>query len=127
MLKFSVIDISLRALADPTRRAIIDRLSMGPAAVSELARPFDVSLAAIVQHLQVLEESKLVRSEKIGRVRTYQIEPGGLDGLASWVNQRRMLIERRLDRLGEVLSEIAPPSQQGKEEEDEPADRTTGE
>jgi DNA-binding transcriptional ArsR family regulator len=111
MLKHLDIDRSFRALAEPTRRAIVERLSRGPVAVSDLARPFDMTLAAVVQHLQVLEESGLVRSEKVGRVRTYQIEPGGLASLADWVAERRTLMERRLDRLGELLAETEPSTQ----------------
>ena len=107
MLNQSQIDVSLRALAEPTRRAMVERLSFGPATVSDLARPFDMTLAAVVQHLQVLEESGLVRSEKIGRVRTCALAPGGLDGLADWIAARRAQVERRLDRLGAVLDEIA--------------------
>jgi DNA-binding transcriptional ArsR family regulator len=105
MLKHQDIDGSFRALAEPTRRAIVERLSRGPASVSDLAKPFDMTLAAVVQHLQVLEESGLVRSEKAGRVRTYRIEPKGLGPIADWVAERRGLMERRLDRLGELLAE----------------------
>jgi DNA-binding transcriptional ArsR family regulator len=108
MLKHLNIDSSFRALAEPTRRAIVERLSRGPATVSDLARPFDMTLAAVVQHLQVLQESGLVQSEKVGRVRTYQIEPGGLVPLADWVAERRGLMERRLERLGELLTETEP-------------------
>jgi DNA-binding transcriptional ArsR family regulator len=112
MLKHLDIDSSFRALAEPTRRAIVERLSRGPVAVSDLARPFDMTLAAVVQHLQVLEESGLVRSEKVGRVRTYQIEPKGFAPIADWVAERRTLMERRLDRLGELLAETEPSTQQ---------------
>jgi DNA-binding transcriptional ArsR family regulator len=112
MLKHLNIDNSLKALAEPTRRAIVERLSRGPATVSDLARPFDMTLAAVVQHLQVLEESGLVQSEKVGRVRTYQIEPRGLAPLADWVAERRSLMEHRLDRLGELLTETEPSTQQ---------------
>lgn len=107
MLEFSQIDVSLRALAEPTRRALMERLSLGPASVSDLARPFDTTLAAIAQHLQVLEESGLVRSEKVGRVRTCAIDPKGLEALSDWIFERRRLVERRLDRLGDVLDEMA--------------------
>lgn len=110
MLKYQDVDGSFKALAEPTRRAIVERLSRGPASVSDLARPFDMTLAAIVQHLQVLEESGLVRSEKVGRVRTCRIELGGLTTLTDWVAERRALIERRLDRLGEILSEAGQPA-----------------
>ena len=108
MLKYAAIDDSFRALAEPTRRAIIERLSQGPAAVSDLAKPFDMTLAAVVQHVQVLEGCGLVRSEKTGRVRTCRLEPDGLKGLADWVAERRMLMERRFDRLGEILAETGP-------------------
>lgn len=111
MLKYAAIDDSFRALAEPTRRAIIERLSRGPAAVSDLARPFDMTLAAVVQHVQVLEGCGLVRSEKTGRVRTCRLEPDGLKGLADWVAERRMLMERRFDRLGEILAETVPEHQ----------------
>jgi DNA-binding transcriptional ArsR family regulator len=114
MLKYAAIDDSFRALAEPTRRAIIERLSHGPAAVSDLARPFDMTLAAVVQHVQVLEQCGLVRSEKTGRVRTCRLEPDGLKGLADWVAERRMLMERRFDRLGEILGETAPRDERGK-------------
>jgi DNA-binding transcriptional ArsR family regulator len=108
MLKHTHIDDSLRALAEPSRRAIVERLSQGPASVSDLAKPFDLTLAAVVQHIQVLEACGLVASEKVGRVRTCRIEPAGLNKLADWVAERRSLIERRLDRLGALLSEADP-------------------
>jgi DNA-binding transcriptional ArsR family regulator len=111
MLKHSDIDTSFRALAEPTRRAIVDRLSRGPATVSDLAKPFEMTLAAVVQHLQVLEDSGLIRTEKVGRVRTCRIDPGGLNTLADWVAERRLLIESRLDRLGEILAETDAPAQ----------------
>lgn len=107
MLKGSQIDISLRALAEPTRRAIVERLGRGPASVSDLAKPFDISLAAVVQHLQVLEDSGLIRSEKVGRVRTCCLEPGGLVHLSDWLTEHRLLAERRLDRLGDILAEMS--------------------
>ncbi len=96
--------LMFHALADPTRRLMVDRLSRGPASVSELARPLAMSLPAVVQHLQVLEASGLVRSEKIGRVRTCRIEPAALQTAEEWINERRTSWERRLDRLGEYLS-----------------------
>jgi DNA-binding transcriptional ArsR family regulator len=105
MLKYLDVDSSFRALAEPTRRAIVERLSRGPATVSDLAEPFDMTFAAVVQHVQVLEECGLIRSEKVGRVRTCRIEPGGLAPLADWIAARRTLAERRLDRLGDVLAE----------------------
>lgn len=93
------------ALGDPTRRAIVEKLSEGPISVSQLTQPLDITLAAVLQHLQVLEESGLVRTEKIGRVRTCSIEPGGLSAAEKWIRDRRTLWERRLDRLGELLAE----------------------
>ena len=96
MLNLSGIDASFRALAEPTRRAIVERLSRGPASVSDIAKPFDMTLAAIMQHLQVLEDSGLVRSEKTGRVRTCRIDGDGMNMLADWVAQRRLEIIRPL-------------------------------
>ncbi|MGA2166724.1 MAG: metalloregulator ArsR/SmtB family transcription factor [Terracidiphilus sp.] len=99
------IDRVFHALGDPTRRAILEKLSEGPMSVSRLAEPLEITLAAVVQHLQVLEESGLVQTEKLGRVRTCQIAPGGLSVAAQWIGDRRTLWERRLDRLGELLAE----------------------
>jgi DNA-binding transcriptional ArsR family regulator len=99
------IDLVFRALGDPTRRAIVERLSEGPLSVSALAEPLNVSLTAVAQHLQVLEESGLVRTEKVGRVRTCRLETAGLSALERWIEDRRSTWERRLDRLGELLAE----------------------
>ena len=93
------------ALADPTRRSMVDRLSRGPATVSELAQPLDMTLSAVVQHLQVLETSGLVRSHKVGRVRTCRVEPMALRRAERWIAVRRTSWERRLDRLGDYLTE----------------------
>lgn len=93
------------ALGDPTRRALVEKLSKGPASVSQLAGPLAITLAAVVQHMQVLEESGLVRTEKTGRVRTCRIEPAGLSAAERWIADRRSTWERRLDRLGDLLSE----------------------
>jgi len=95
-----------QALADPTRRSMVERLSQGPASVSELAKPLAMSLPAVVQHLHVLEASGLVRSEKVGRVRTCRIEPQALTSAESWIMERRREWEQRLDRLGEYLATI---------------------
>jgi DNA-binding transcriptional ArsR family regulator len=84
---------------------MVERLSRGPASVSTLARPFSISLPAVMQHLQVLEASGLVRSEKVGRVRTFRIESKALRMAERWVSERRTAWERRLDRLGEYLAE----------------------
>ena len=106
MLKhYEPVDLVFQALADPSRRSMVDRLSEGPASVSELARPLAMSLPAVVQHLHVLEASGLVRSEKVGRVRTCSIEPAALTRAEQWVAERRRTWERRLDRLGEFLAE----------------------
>jgi DNA-binding transcriptional ArsR family regulator len=99
------LDLAFQALADPARRLMVDRLSRGPASVSELARPLAMSLPGVVQHLHVLEASGLVRSEKVGRVRTCQIEPVALGSAEEWITERRAAWERRLDRLGEYLDE----------------------
>jgi DNA-binding transcriptional ArsR family regulator len=99
------LDLVFQALTDPGRRAMLERLSRGPASVSELARPLAMSLPAVLQHLQVLEASGLVRSEKVGRVRTCRIEPGGLSTAEQWITARRTSWERRLDRLGDYLAE----------------------
>lgn len=99
------VDRVFHALGDPTRRAIIEKLSRGPVSVSRLAEPLSITLAAVVQHLQVLEESGLVRTQKVGRVRTCSMEPTGLSVVERWVQDRKTLWERRLDRLGEILSQ----------------------
>src|SRR5215211_2262680 len=99
------VDRVFLALADPNRRGIVERLSRGPASVSELALPLPMSLPAVVQHLQVLETSGLVRSEKVGRVRTCRIEPAALRPVEHWISARRSSWERRFDRLGDYLAE----------------------
>ena len=108
------LDLMFQALADPTRRIMVERLCRGPASVSELAKPFAMSLPAVVQHLQVLEASGLVRSEKLGRVRTCRVEPKALRTVEEWVGERRLIWEHRLDRLGEYLAlppEPPPPKE----------------
>jgi DNA-binding transcriptional ArsR family regulator len=115
MLNQSVpLDRVFHALADPSRRGMVERLCQGPASVSELARPLAMSLAAVVQHLQVLEASGLVRSEKVGRVRTCRVEPVVLRTAEHWISERRSAWERRLDRLGEVLAEHPDEPDQGR-------------
>ena len=103
----AVLDRLFQALADPTRRVMVERLCRGPASVSELARPLAISLPAVLQHLQVLETSGLVRTEKVGRVRTCQVEPAALRLVEQWIAERRTFWEQRFDRLGEVLAEQA--------------------
>ncbi len=99
------IDRVFHALGDPTRRTIVEKLSTGPLSVSRLAEPLDITLAAVVQHLQVLEKSGLVRTEKVGRVRTCRLAPAGLSVAEQWIAARRSVWERRLDRLGDLLAE----------------------
>jgi DNA-binding transcriptional ArsR family regulator len=98
------LDRAFQALADPTRRHIVERLCRAPASVSELAQPLDMSLPAVVQHLQVLEASGLVKTEKAGRVRTCRVDPAAMRRVEQWIFQRRALWERRLDRLGAFLA-----------------------
>jgi DNA-binding transcriptional ArsR family regulator len=99
------IDRIFHALGDPSRRAIVEKLSQGPISVSRLAEPLDITLAAVVQHLQVLEESGLIQTEKVGRVRTCRLEPAGLSVAQQWIGDRRSMWERRFDRLGDLLAE----------------------
>src|ERR1700735_5131027 len=103
------LDRVFQALADPGRRLMLERLSEGPASVSELGRPLAMSLAAVVQHVQVLEASGLVRSQKTGRTRTCSLNPTGLRSAEHWITERRSLVERRLDRLGDYLAKTANP------------------
>ncbi|SEF21927.1 Helix-turn-helix domain-containing protein [Amycolatopsis pretoriensis] len=105
------LDLVFRALGDRTRRALVERLVRGPASVSELAEPLTMSLAAVVQHLQVLEAAGIVRSEKAGRVRTCRIEPEMLRAGEHWLGRQRTTWESRLDRLGDFLAEPSDPSE----------------
>jgi DNA-binding transcriptional ArsR family regulator len=98
------IDRVFHALGDPSRRAIMQKLSAGPISVSRLAAPLAITLAAVIQHLRVLEESGLVHTEKSGRVRTCRIEPAGLAAAEQWIGGIRSLWEQRLDRLGDFLA-----------------------
>jgi DNA-binding transcriptional ArsR family regulator len=111
MLNYSPdLDDVFHALADPSRRVIVEQLSRGPASVSELARPLTMSLPSVVQHLQVLESSGLIRTEKVGRVRTCHLQLKRLDTADNWIRARREEWERRLDRLGEYLAATDPDS-----------------
>jgi DNA-binding transcriptional ArsR family regulator len=101
------LDRVFQALADPGRRLMVERLSEGPASVSELGRPLAMSLAAVVQHVQVLEASGLVRSQKTGRTRTCSINPAALRSAEYWITERRSSWERRLDNLGDYLADTA--------------------
>jgi DNA-binding transcriptional ArsR family regulator len=100
------LDRVFRALGDPTRRAVLGRLSRGPAAVSELARPFNMALPSFVQHLAVLEGCGLVRSRKSGRVRTFQLVPQSLEAAEHWMVEQRAIWERRLDQLDDYLKDL---------------------
>jgi DNA-binding transcriptional ArsR family regulator len=100
------LDRVFRALGDPTRRAVLNRLGVGPAPVSELARPFNMALPSFTQHLDVLEQSGLVRSRKAGRVRTYRLVPQRLQAAERWMSKQRALWERRLDQLDSYLLEL---------------------
>ena len=103
------LDPLFQALADTTRRAMVDRLSKGPASVSELAEPLAMSLSAVVQHLQVLEAGGLVSSQKVGRVRTCRLEPDAMGEAETWIADRRSAWEQRLDRLADFLGEDCDP------------------
>ena len=115
------LDRVFQALADPGRRLMVERLTQGPASVSELGRPLSMSLAAVVQHVQVLEASGLVRTQKIGRTRNCSINPGALRSAENWLSERRSLMERRLDRLGAYLAETADDSARALIDEADPS------
>ena len=108
------LDLMFQALADPTRRRMVERLTLGSASVSELAEPFEMSLPAVVQHLQVLEQSGLVKTEKIGRVRTCKVETKALRSVEQWISARRTAWEARFDRLGAYLAEEAAADKRKK-------------
>src|SRR6202020_1882225 len=99
------LDRTFQALADKSRRAMVERLTLGPASVSELAKPLAMSLAAVVQHVQVLEACGVVKTKKVGRTRMCQIEPAAMSAAEQWIIDRRRGWESRLDRLGEILQE----------------------
>ena len=103
------------ALADPTRRAVIERLSLGSATVSQLASPFTMALPSFVQHLGVLEKSGLVHSKKTGRVRTYHLEPETIQQVEHWLSTQRHIWETRLDQLDSYLMQIKPSLEPNKE------------
>src|SRR5580704_8753094 len=105
------LDRTFQALADKSRRAMVERLTLGPASVSELAAPLTMSLAAVVQHVQVLQACGVVRTEKVGRTRMCRIERGAMTAAEQWMTDRRRGWEARLDRLGDVLNEVATPEE----------------
>jgi DNA-binding transcriptional ArsR family regulator len=106
------LDLAFQALADPARRAMMERLAQGPASVSELAKPLPMSLPAVMLHLKVLEESGLVKSEKAGRVRTCRVDPKALSLAERWIAERRQMWERNLDRLGAFLDQTKPETEE---------------
>lgn len=111
MIQATTIDAMFRALGDPTRRRVVERLSAGPASMTELARPFDISLPSLFKHLGILEQSGLVRSTKVGRVRTYRLVPSKLESAEHWLSRQRQLWEQRLDQLDahlKTMKEEAP-------------------
>jgi DNA-binding transcriptional ArsR family regulator len=105
------LDRTFQALADKSRRTMVERLTLGPASVTELAEPLTMSLAAVLQHVQVLESCGLVRTEKVGRTRTCRIERDAMAAAERWITDRRQAWESRLDRLGEVLNETPNPEE----------------
>src|SRR5580692_9874648 len=106
------LDRTFQALADKSRRAMVERLTSGPASVSELAQPLTMSLAAVVQHVQVLEACGVVKTEKVGRTRVCRIEPAAMTAAEQWITDRRQGWEARLDRLGDLLIEEAAAEEQ---------------
>lgn len=106
MVHSAAVDDVFRALSSPTRRKVLERLSVGPATVSELAAPFDMQLPSFVQHLSVLEQSRLVKSKKRGRVRTYEIAPQRFKVIEDWLTARRQLWEARLDRFDQYVKQL---------------------
>jgi DNA-binding transcriptional ArsR family regulator len=120
MLKQSApVDELFKALGDGTRRVMVERLGRGAATVSQLAEPLDMTLSAVVQHLAILEACGLVRSEKVGRVRTCRLQPVGLELAEDWFAGQRAVWERRLDRLGEVLAADLAAEHEVQEADDE--------
>jgi len=107
----AALDLAFQALSDPTRRRMVERLSAGPATVSELADPLPMSMSAVVQHLKILEASGVVATEKVGRVRTCRVNPEALSAAERWINDRRRSVERSLDRLGVFLDATKPETE----------------
>lgn len=97
------LDLVFQALGDPTRRAILEMVTERPVSISHIAGPLKITLAAVMQHVQLLEEAGLVRTEKVGRVRSCRIDPKGMAIAAKWLEERKSIWERRLDRLGDIL------------------------
>jgi len=114
MLDSPALDRVFRALSDPTRRRMVEQLARSPASVSALAAPFEMTLAAVVQHIQVLEESGLVRTEKVGRVRLCTVDPKALNAAEHWFQQRRKLWEQNLDRLEDLVRQLPKSDKKGE-------------
>ena len=106
MVQSAAADEVFQALANPTRRKVLERLAVGPATVSELAAPFDMQLPSFVQHMSILEQSRLVKSKKRGRVRTYEIAPERFEVVEDWLTERRQLWEARLDRFDQYVRQL---------------------
>jgi DNA-binding transcriptional ArsR family regulator len=103
MVQSQTLDRTFSALSDPRRRHILEQLSTGPASISELARPLEISLPGVMKHIRILEGAGLVTTEKKGRTRECRIEPGEMDEVSTWIEHYRLQWERRLDRLGEIV------------------------
>jgi DNA-binding transcriptional ArsR family regulator len=103
VVQYQPIDRTLTALADPTRRAVLERLGRGPASITELAEPFEISLTGMKKHVKVLEDAGLVQTEKVGRARMCTAGPRRLEDLQEWMDTYRRMLEGRMDRLGELL------------------------
>jgi DNA-binding transcriptional ArsR family regulator len=110
MVQHQPLDRTLAALADPTRRAVLERLGEGSATITELAEPFGMTLTGMKKHVRVLEEAGLVASEKVGRERRCSLGPRALDDVEAWIASYRQMLETRLDRLGELLDRTKGPS-----------------
>jgi DNA-binding transcriptional ArsR family regulator len=103
MVQYPPVDRTFAALADPTRRGVLERLATGPATISELAEPFGISLTGMKKHVRVLEEAELVASQKVGRTRVCNLGPQRLDDARQWIEMYRRMLDERLDRFGELL------------------------
>jgi DNA-binding transcriptional ArsR family regulator len=103
MVQYPQIDRTFAALADPTRRGVLERLGRGGATITELAQPFGISLTGMKKHVRILEEAELVTTEKVGRTRTCSLGPRRLDDVREWIDSYRRMLDERLDRFGELL------------------------
>lgn len=113
MVQYQQVDRTLAAVADPTRRAVLERLAQSPASITELAQPFGISLTGMKKHVRVLEQAELVRTTKVGRTRRCEIGPRRLDDLREWMETYRQMLEERLDRFGELLDRQDREQEQG--------------